>query len=54
MTLPVATLLGTAWIIVSGVKGDAPFLFFMGGFIFTFLLRYTEQEIFESNRRKGY
>jgi len=48
LTLPVATVLATAWVLVSGVNGALEL--FLGGMLVTFLLRILEQSIFEHNR----
>jgi len=48
LTLPVATVLGSAWLVVSGY-GENAFYLFIGGFIFTLILRVLEQQIFEIN-----
>lgn len=48
LTLPVATVLGAAWVLVNGNNMGA-FLLFVGGVLFTFGLRILEQEIFVEN-----
>jgi hypothetical protein len=53
LTLPVATIICTACMVISNHSGEAFFLFW-GGFIFTFLLRLMEQQMFEYNSRNGY
>ena len=53
ITLPVATVLGTAWVLVSGRSGESAFLFFIGGMILTIVLRIMEQEIFADNISHG-
>ncbi|MBI2572826.1 hypothetical protein HYV86_03125 [Candidatus Woesearchaeota archaeon] len=52
LTLPVATILSTAWVLVSGNNSGA-LLFFIGGVIFTIILRLMEQAIFEHNVTHG-
>jgi hypothetical protein len=52
LTLPVSTVLGTAWVLVSGNNSGALWLF-IGGFIFTIILRLIEQTIFADNMYHG-
>ena len=52
LTLPVATILGCAYSIVNGYSSEAFFLF-IGGFIFTIILRLMEQAIFADNVYNG-
>jgi hypothetical protein len=52
LTLPVATVLGTAWVLVAGNNTGA-LLLFLGGAIFTIILRVIEQSIFEHNVVNG-
>lgn len=53
ITLPIATMFCSTWALVSD-KGEGAFLLFLGGMGMTVALRYTEQEIFENNKRNGY
>ncbi len=48
LTLPVATILGSAWVFVSGNNSAGIGLFF-GGVAFTIILRLIEQGIFADN-----
>ena len=52
LTLPVATILGCAWVLVNGNNSGAVYLF-LGGFIFTLILRMVEQSIFADNIHNG-
>ena len=52
LTLPVATVLGTAWVLVSG-NNYAAFWLFIGGSILTIVLRLLEQDIFVDNVYHG-
>lgn len=52
ITLPVATVLGTAWVLVSGNNSGGLWLF-VGGTIFTIILRLIEQGIFADNHYHG-
>lgn len=52
LTLPVAVVLGSAWITVSKSSWDG-FLFFLSGGIFTIFLRILEQIIFADNVYHG-
>lgn len=52
LTLPVATVLGTAWVLVAGNNTGA-FLLFIGGAVFTIVLRLIEQVIFSDNHYHG-
>ena len=52
LTLPVATILATAWVVVSGHSSEG-LLLFLGGSIFTIILRLIEQEIFADNIYHG-
>lgn len=52
LTLPVATILATAWIAVEK-SGESAFLLFIGGVIFTIMLRLIEQTIFVDNVYHG-
>ena len=52
LTLPVATVIGTAWVLVSGNNFSGLWLF-IGGSIFTIILRLIEQAIFADNVYKG-
>ena len=52
ITLPVATVLGAAWVLVNG-NNSAGLLLFAGGVIFTIVLRLIEQTIFANNVSHG-
>ena len=52
LTLPVATVLGSAWITVSKNLADGA-LFLCLGAIFTIILRWIEQAIFADNIYNG-
>ncbi len=52
LTLPVATIICTAWVAIEKT-GEAGFLFFLGGIIFTIALRFIEQAIFADNVSRG-
>jgi len=52
LTLPVATILGCSWVLVNGNNAGA-FYLFIGGFIFTLILRIVEQSIFADNIYHG-
>ena len=53
LTLPVATILSSALVVVNN-HSEAGVWIFIGGAVLTLLLRYIEQETFEYNRVKGY
>ena len=52
ITLPVATVLGTAWVLVTKNNEGALWLF-IGGTVFTIILRLIEQAIFADNVSHG-
>jgi hypothetical protein len=52
LSLPVATILATAWVAVDKA-GWSAFYLFIGGFIFTIVLRIIEQTIFADNCSHG-
>jgi hypothetical protein len=52
LTLPVATIIGSAWVMSSGNNFGAVALF-IGGAIFTIALRFIEQSIFETDCYNG-
>jgi len=52
LTLPVATIICTAWVAIEK-SGEVAFLFFLGGVAFTIILRLIEQGIFADNVSQG-